>query len=158
MVEQIDEVQMLVHKLQNNETFYPHGNSLSMSCLTIFIVINFLINGRIFCYQESSYRQVFNLLQSLILMRRLSDTRWIDEIENSKWEYGTKLNYLQELCTYWQNDDNWRKNEDFLNTFAHFKTIINGQGHTFYSRKGKGEQIISNSSYPLVIPILSYVF
>lgn len=34
------------------------------------------------------------------LRKRIAATRWTDEIENSKWEYGTNESYLKELCGY----------------------------------------------------------
>jgi hypothetical protein len=33
---------------------------------------------------------------------RLAATRWPDEIDNAKRQYGNKLKYLQSLCDNWQ--------------------------------------------------------
>ena len=42
------------------------------------------------------------------LQKRLSLTRWPDEIPGSGWGYGTNLDYLKELVTYWQNEFDWK--------------------------------------------------
>ena len=34
------------------------------------------------------------------LKYRLSQTRWTDELENEKWEYGTNEPYLKQLFDY----------------------------------------------------------
>jgi hypothetical protein len=85
-----------------------------------------------------------NIKQSVIddLKSRIANTRWTDEIENSKWEYGTNKNYLKELCDYWQNTFDWNKQEEYLNLFPHFKTIVDGVGLHYIHQKGEGENSI----------------
>src|SRR5450432_1538596 len=85
-----------------------------------------------------------NIEQSIIddLKKRIANTRWADEIENSKWEYGTNKNYLKELCDYWQNTFDWKKQEEYLNSFQHFKTTVDGIGLHFIHQKGDGENSI----------------
>jgi pimeloyl-ACP methyl ester carboxylesterase len=85
-----------------------------------------------------------NIEQSILddLKKRLSNTRWTDEIENSKWEYGTNKSYLKELCNYWQNTFDWKKQEEYLNSFPHFKTIVDGIGLHYIHQKGEGEKSI----------------
>ena len=76
------------------------------------------------------------------LKDRLAKTRWTDEIENSDWEYGTNETYLKELCDYWQHSFDWKKQEEFLNTFPQYKTTIDGVGIHFIHQKGAGENSI----------------
>ena len=35
------------------------------------------------------------------LKRRISQTRWTDEIEGSAWSFGADLSYIKELADYW---------------------------------------------------------
>ena len=60
---------------------------------------------------EKSFK--INIDRSVIedLKNRIAVTRWTDEIENLKWEYGTNKTYLKELCDYWQHDFDWEKQE-----------------------------------------------
>jgi pimeloyl-ACP methyl ester carboxylesterase len=76
------------------------------------------------------------------LKARVSNTRWTDEIENEKWEYGTNKKYLQELCGYWVNGFNWREQEDKMNAFQHFKTKIHNTGIHFIHEKGRGRHSV----------------
>ncbi|MFD2581410.1 epoxide hydrolase family protein [Pedobacter vanadiisoli] len=103
---------------------------------------------------------VLNDLQS-----RLQHTRWPDEPEGAEWNYGTNLNYLKELLTYWQNDYDWRKHESTLNGFPHFKVEIDGINIHFIHVKGKGKNpkpLLLTHGWPdsfyrfhKVIPLLS---
>ena len=89
-----------------------------------------------------------NIDQSILtdLSSRLAHTRWPDEIPNTGWQYGANSSYLKELCTYWQTTFNWQQCETYLNTFAHFKSNINGTGIHFIHEKGKGK-----TSTPLLL-------
>ncbi|MEO6541298.1 MAG: epoxide hydrolase family protein [Ferruginibacter sp.] len=82
-----------------------------------------------------------NIDQSILddLKTRIANTRWPDEIENSKWEYGANRSYLKELCGYWQHQFDWKKQEAYLNSFAHYKTTIDGTVLHFIHQKGEGK-------------------
>ncbi|HET7000267.1 MAG TPA: alpha/beta fold hydrolase, partial [Puia sp.] len=73
------------------------------------------------------------------LKNRLAATRWTDEIENDKWQYGTNEKYLKELCDYWRNQFDWYAQQDYLNSFNHYKTEIDGTGIHFIHQKGRGK-------------------
>jgi len=85
-----------------------------------------------------------NIPSSVIddLRARIGNTRWTYEIENEKWEYGTNQSYLLELCDYWQNEFDWKKQEGYLNSFNHFKTTIDGHGLHYIHHKGEGQHTI----------------
>jgi len=89
-----------------------------------------------------------NIEQSILddLKNRIADTRWTDEIQNSKWEYGTNRSWLKELCDYWQTSFNWRKQEEYLNSFKNYKATIDGVELHFIHQKGEG-----NISVPLLL-------
>ncbi|RFM26172.1 epoxide hydrolase family protein [Deminuibacter soli] len=76
------------------------------------------------------------------LKNRLAATRWTDEIENEKWDYGTNKTYLKELCLYWEKTFNWQKQEEYLNSFPQFKTTINKTEIHFLYQKGEGQNAI----------------
>src|SRR5437588_11978983 len=84
--------------------------------------------------------------QTLVdLKERLRRTRWPGEVDGAAWEYGTNLAYLRELCAYWQEEFDWRKQERALNELPHFRTEIDGVGIHFVHVRGKGED-----SFPLI--------
>ena len=80
------------------------------------------------------------------LQTRLAQTRWPNQVDNQKWQVGTNETYLQQLCSYWQHDYGWRKQEAYLNTFPQFKTTIDDAGIHFIHQKGKGQ-----TSVPLLL-------
>lgn len=88
-------------------------------------------------FQISIDTPVLNDLRS-----RLQNTRYTNSINNDKWGTGTNEAYLKELCNYWAEGFDWKKNEAYLNTFSHFKTTIEGTGIHFIHEKGKGSNNI----------------
>jgi pimeloyl-ACP methyl ester carboxylesterase len=73
-----------------------------------------------------------------VLNKRLSRTRWADQVAGAGWNYGTDMTFIKELATYWQNGYDWRKQEAALNRFAQFKTTIDGVEVHFIHERGKG--------------------
>ena len=72
------------------------------------------------------------------LRERLTRTRWPDEISGSEWGYGSDLAYVKELVDYWLTRFDWRAQEAFINSFAHFRTTVDGLGIHFIHERGKG--------------------
>jgi microsomal epoxide hydrolase len=72
------------------------------------------------------------------LQTRLAHTRWLDEIEEANWDYGTNCAYLQQLAAYWQHGYDWRAQEAKLNAFPQFKIEVAGLGVHFLKIEGKG--------------------
>ena len=72
------------------------------------------------------------------LRERLTRTRWPDEISGSEWGYGSNLAYVKELVDYWLTRFDWRAQEAFINSFAHFRTTVDGLGIHFIHEGGKG--------------------
>ena len=70
------------------------------------------------------------------LNKKLELTRWADEIDdNDNWSDGTNLNFLKELCRYWQNDFDWREQEKILNDIGSYKFHCDeGHIHFLHSR------------------------
>lgn len=76
------------------------------------------------------------------LRQRLAATRWPDQVAEADWSYGTNLAYLQDLCTYWEKNFDWRKQEDFLNSFNHFTTEMEELTIHFLHHKGQSDKRI----------------
>ena len=65
------------------------------------------------------------------LKRRLAATRWPDKETPNDWSQGIPLAYVQDLCSYWEKDYDWRAREALLNRFPQFRTTIDGVGIHF---------------------------
>jgi pimeloyl-ACP methyl ester carboxylesterase len=85
------------------------------------------------------------------LRERLAQTRWSNDFANANWQYGTNLAYLKELVDYWRTHYDWRKHEREINTFSHYKTVIEGIPVHFIHEPGKGPSpmpIVLNHGWP----------
>ena len=58
-----------------------------------------------------------------LLHKKIELTRWPDEVNDSKWSYGTSLKFMQHVADYWVNNFNWRDHEAYLNDIGSFKFI-----------------------------------
>jgi len=72
------------------------------------------------------------------LRDRLTRTHWPADFANDKWAYGTNREYLQELVDYWIHKYDWRKHEQEINTFSHYKVTIDQVPIHFIHEPGKG--------------------
>jgi pimeloyl-ACP methyl ester carboxylesterase len=61
------------------------------------------------------------------LRRRLSETKWPDQLPGTTWEYGADISKVRELANYWQKGYDWRVQESQINQFHQFTTEIDGQ-------------------------------
>jgi pimeloyl-ACP methyl ester carboxylesterase len=99
------------------------------------------------------------------LQERLARTRWPDEIPGSGWDYGANLAYMKELADYWRNQFDWRKQEEAINQFHHFRALVDGWRIHFIHERGKGPNplpIIITHGWPgsfiemlKIIPVLT---
>ncbi|MFI5485830.1 epoxide hydrolase family protein [Micromonospora echinaurantiaca] len=79
------------------------------------------------------------------LHRRLSATRWPDELPGVGWERGVPVGYLKELAGYWRDGFDWRKQEAELNRYPQFVVDVDGQRLHFLHIR---------STNPAAVPLL----
>jgi pimeloyl-ACP methyl ester carboxylesterase len=60
------------------------------------------------------------------LRSRLHNTRWPEAELVDDWSQGTPLAYVQDICSYWADEYDWRAREAGLNRFDQFVTEIDG--------------------------------
>jgi len=63
--------------------------------------------------------------------RRLASARWPEPEPVSDWSQGVPVDWLRDLCAYWQDGYDWRRCEAQLNALPQFKTEIDGLGIHF---------------------------
>jgi len=69
---------------------------------------------------------------------RVANFPWHEMPDDGGWNYGANLDYMKELCAYWVEEFDWRKQEAALNRFDHFVTPIDGIDIHFIHEKGSG--------------------
>jgi microsomal epoxide hydrolase len=85
------------------------------------------------------------------LRHRLERVRWTDEIVDAGWNHGTNRSYLQALIDHWLTSFDWRRQEELLSRFAHFKAQVDGCGVHFIHERGRGDRplpLILTHGYP----------
>ena len=63
---------------------------------------------------------------------------WHEMPDNGGWDYGTNLEYMKEIASYWVKDFDWRKHEAAINKFLNFKTNVDNIDIHFIHEKGSG--------------------
>ncbi len=58
------------------------------------------------------------------LRERLARTRFPDQAPGDPWAYGTEVDWLRKLVTYWRESFDWRAQEARLNAFPQFKVAL----------------------------------
>ncbi len=72
------------------------------------------------------------------LRQRLVRTRWPSEVTDGGWTFGTNRAYLQELCAYWADGFDWRRQEVSLNAIPQYTTEADGYRVHFAHVQGVG--------------------
>nr|CAB3242937.1 epoxide hydrolase 1-like [Phallusia mammillata] len=73
-----------------------------------------------------------------ILQDKLKSVRWPEpSLKTSEFRYGVRDDYMKELVGYWKNEYSWKKQEDWMNSFDHFKTKIEGLNIHYIHAKPK---------------------
>lgn len=62
------------------------------------------------------------------LRARLARTRWPEPAPAPDWSQGVPVDWLRDLCSYWQDRYDWRRCEQRLNDLPQFRTDIDGLG------------------------------
>lgn len=60
------------------------------------------------------------------LRRRITATRWPEELPGVGWKRGVPLGYLRDLAEYWRGEYDWRSAEAELNQLPQYTTKIDG--------------------------------
>jgi epoxide hydrolase len=60
------------------------------------------------------------------LHERLAKTRFTPGMEGADWDHRTNSSFLKQLCDYRRKDFDWRKQENYLNTFKQFRAEVDG--------------------------------
>ena len=80
------------------------------------------------------------------IIKRVKEFPWTSMTSFNGWEYGTNCSYMKNLCAYWVNEFDWRKQEAAINRFSHFTVPIEDIDIHFIKEKGSGPAPI-----PLII-------
>ena len=80
------------------------------------------------------------------LKSRLALTRFPDAAPGGPWDYGTSVDYMRELVSYWKDSFDWRTQEAALNEFPQFKVPLHDIELHYLGVPGVGPK-----PYPLLL-------
>jgi len=63
---------------------------------------------------------------------------WHEMPDDGGWKYGSNLEYMKEISSYWVKDFDWRKHEAEINKFSNFKSVVDDIEIHFIHEKGSG--------------------
>jgi pimeloyl-ACP methyl ester carboxylesterase len=63
---------------------------------------------------------------------------WHEMPNDGGWKYGSNLDYMKEISSYWVKDFDWRKHEAKINKFSNFITVVGDIEIHFICEKGSG--------------------
>ncbi|SEC52574.1 Pimeloyl-ACP methyl ester carboxylesterase [Rhizobiales bacterium GAS191] len=72
------------------------------------------------------------------LKSKLEQVRWPDVLADARWEFGSELQFMQDLHGYWLDAYDWRREEERLNVLPHYRFERNGSLIHFIHQPGKG--------------------
>ena len=74
----------------------------------------------------------------LEIYTKVKNYPWHEMPDDGGWKYGSNLDYMKEISSYWVNDFDWRKHEAEINRFSNFKTSVDNIDIHFIHEKGSG--------------------
>ena len=63
---------------------------------------------------------------------------WHEMPNDGGWKYGSNLNYMKEISSYWVKEFDWRKHEAEINKFSNLITVVDEIEMHFIREKGSG--------------------
>lgn len=75
------------------------------------------------------------------IRERVASYRWEalpEPPDASDWRYGPPIAFMRELCAYWLDHYDWRRQERAMNAVPHFTATIDGVDLHFVHERGSG--------------------
>ena len=69
---------------------------------------------------------------------KVKDYPWHEMPDDGGWKYGSNLEYMKEISSYWVKDFDWRKHEAEINKFTNFTSVVDNIEIHFIHEKGSG--------------------
>jgi len=72
------------------------------------------------------------------IYNKVKNYPWHEMPDDGGWKYGSNLDYMKEISSYWVEDFDWRKHETEINKFPNFTTVVDDIEMHFIHEKGSG--------------------
>jgi len=72
------------------------------------------------------------------IYNKVKNYPWHEMPNDGGWKYGSNIDYMKEISSYWVKDFDWRKHEAKINKFLNLTTVVDDIEIHFIHEKGSG--------------------
>ena len=74
------------------------------------------------------------------IFKKVSEYPWHEMPSDGGWQFGTNVDFMKDLCKYWVEQFDWKRQEDKINSFDNFTTEVDGIEVHFIYERGSGSK------------------
>lgn len=74
------------------------------------------------------------------IFQKVSEYPWHEMPSDGGWQFGTNVDFMKDLCKYWVEQFDWKRQEDKINSFDNFTAEVDGIEVHFIYERGSGSK------------------
>lgn len=74
------------------------------------------------------------------IFQKVSEYPWHEMPSDGGWQFGTNVDFMKDLCKYWVEQFDWKRQEDKINLFDNFTAEVDGIEVHFIYERGSGSK------------------
>ena len=74
------------------------------------------------------------------IYKKVSEYPWHEMTRDGGWQFGTNVDFMKDLCKYWVEQFDWKRQEDKINSFDNFTAEVDGIEVHFIYERGSGSK------------------
>lgn len=74
------------------------------------------------------------------IYKKVSEYPWHEMPSDGGWQFGTNIDFMKDLCKYWVEQFDWKRQEDKINKFDNFTAKVDGIEVHFIYERGSGSK------------------
>ena len=74
------------------------------------------------------------------IFKKVSEYPWHEMPSDGGWQFGTNVDFMKDLCKYWVEQFDWKRQEDKINKFDNFTAKVDGIEVHFIYERGSGSK------------------
>ena len=74
------------------------------------------------------------------IYKKVSEYPWHEMPSDGGWQFGANIDFMKDLCTYWVEQFDWKRQEDKINSFDNFTAEVDGIEVHFIYERGSGSK------------------
>ena len=74
------------------------------------------------------------------IYKKVSEYPWHEMPSDGGWQFGTNIDFMKDLCKYWVEQFDWKRQEDKINLFDNFTAEVDGIEVHFIYERGSGSK------------------